>query len=202
MNPTWFIRGKIKNVAKKFSKKQKLTKAIIVSLGIPGLFVPGMILAAILGWNWQRDLVKLVQSGGFRQSREIFPRQAVAKIIKDGDTIELDNGMILRFVGIDAPNRGEPRYEEVTEYVRDLIEGETIYIEYDAYQEDKFGRLLGYVFEKCQTQLGCKDGKRMINWLLVKKGLARVETYKNRRPLKYEKLLRQAEEESLRKSPN
>lgn len=183
-------------MAKKFSKKQKLTRAIIVSLGIPGLFVPGMILAAILGWNWQGDLAKLVQSGGFRQSREIFPHQAVAEIIKDGDTIELDNGMVLRLVGIDTPNRGQSGYKEATEYLKDLIEGETIYIEYDAYQEDQFGRLLGYVFEKCQTQVGCKDGKRMINWLLVKKGLARIETYEDRRPLKYEKLLRQAEEES------
>lgn len=176
---------------KKIKSSSRLTKTILVALGIPSIFIPGLLLASTLGWDWQKDMQKLVSIGDFRQYTKIFPKEAEVVKVLDGDTIELSNGMSLRMVGIDAPNRGEEKYDEVAEYVRELIEGEQVFIEYDAYQTDKFGRALGYVFEKCLNSLGCKDGKRMINWLLVKKGMAKVETYEDRRPLKYEDLLKQ-----------
>src|SRR3989338_4935947 len=48
------------------------------------------------------------------------------------------------------------------------------FLEYDYYQDDKFGRILAYVWENCTSQLGCNNGQRMVNWLLVKKGIAKV----------------------------
>lgn len=169
---------------------KSLTRTLLLSLGIPIIFIPGLILASVLGWNWQKDLAKLKD---FRKAKEIFPTTAVISKVLDGDTLELDNGMTLRLIGIDAPNRGEEKYEEVSEYVRDLIEDEKVEIEYDYYQDDKFGRLLGYVFEKCVSSFGCKNGKRMVNWLLVKKDMAKVVIYEDRRQLKYEKELQEAE---------
>ena len=36
--------------------KEKLTRKFLVGLGIPMVFVPGLILAAVLGWDWEKDL--------------------------------------------------------------------------------------------------------------------------------------------------
>lgn len=174
-------------------KKKTLTHKLLVILGIPTVFVPGLILAATLGWDWQSDLAKLEKEGGYKQSAEVFPEKAVVTEVIDGDTIDIDNGQTVRLVGIDAPNRGEERWEEAKEYLEDLIEGETVSLEYDAYQIDKFGRLLAYVWENCRSNLGCSKGKRMVNWLMIKKKLATVETYEDRRKLKYEELLKSAE---------
>lgn len=87
--------------------------------------------------------------------------------------------------------------EQDSEYLKDLIEGEKVRLEYDYYQDDKFGRILAYVWERCRTSLGCQNGERMVNWLMVKKGLAKVVTYEERRRLKYEDLLLQAEKERV-----
>lgn len=119
----------------------------------------------------------------------------VEKVL-DGDTVELAGGRTVRMVGIDAPNRGEEGWEEAAEYLRDLIEGEKVRLEYDVYQDDKFGRILAYVFEKCKTQIGCQNGERMINWILVRKGLAKVVVYKDRRKLIYQDELFGAEKEA------
>lgn len=174
-------------------RRTSLSKALLVSLGIPSIFFPGLILASILGWDWQKDLGRLTISGGYKQSSAIFPKKAVVVEVVDGDTFEIDNGQTVRMLGIDAPNRGEEGWVEATEYLKDVIEGDTIELEYDYYQDDKFGRILAYVWEDCQSSLGCKDGKRLINWLMVKRKFAKVVTYEDRRSLKYKDLLRNAE---------
>lgn len=174
-------------------KKKTLNRTLLISLGIPSIFVPGLILASLLGWDWEYNLTKLAQSGGYKQSEEIFPNTATVVSVSDGDTIVIDNGQTVRLMGINAPDRGEEKWIEAKEYLQDLIEGEKITLEYDTYQSDQFGRLLGYVWEDCKSSLGCKNDKRLINWLMVKKDLARVENYVDRKKLKYEDILRSAE---------
>jgi len=177
-------------VKAKFKAKSKsLTRQILLALGIPTVFIPGLILASVLGWNWQTDLAQLKERGGYYQSKTIFPQKATVAEVIDGDTIELDSGQTIRLLGINAPDRGEKGYEEAKEYLTDLIDGEPIFLEYDSYQDDKYGRLLAYVFEKCSTSLGCKNGKRLINWVLIKKGYAEVTIYKDRAKLKYQDIL-------------
>ena len=178
---------------KKTPPKKFPSRALLVSLGIPAVFFPGLVLASLLGWNWQDALTKVAAQGGYKQSEEIFPKSAVITKVFDGDTVQLDNGQSLRLTGVSAPDRGQPSYELATEYLRDLIEGEKVEIEYDTYQEDQFGRLLGYVWERCTNTLGCKDGKRMINWVMIKKKLAIYLNYQDRRKLKYDGFLQSAE---------
>jgi endonuclease YncB( thermonuclease family) len=173
-------------------KHQKsLTRTFLVSLGIPTVFIPGLVLASILGWDWKNDLPDLVRSGGYKQSEIIFPTEAKVTKILDGDTFEINNGQTVRMIGINAPNRGEKGYLEAKEYLTDLIAGESIRIEYDYYQDDKFGRILAYVWENCTTHLGCNKGERMINWVLLKKNHAEFVTYKDRRKLKYNDFLKE-----------
>ena len=53
-------------------------------------------------------------------------------------------------------------------------------------------RILAYVWEDCSTQLGCENNKRMINWVMLKKGYADFVTYQDRRALKYKDFLSEA----------
>jgi len=50
-------------------KKKKLvpSRFLLIALGIPSVFIPGLILASILGWNWKNDLAQLKQAGEFKQ---------------------------------------------------------------------------------------------------------------------------------------
>ena len=170
-------------------KKKLLSKNILIAFGIPTVFVPGLILASILGWNWQRDLNNLAQKGGYRESQVIFPKTGQVVQIYDGDTILLNSGQTIRLIGINAPERGEKGFDQAKDYLTDLIDGEEVFLEYDKYQDDKYGRVLAYVFEKCSTSAGCKNGKRMINWVMIKKGYAKTTIYKDRGKLKYQDIL-------------
>ena len=172
--------------------RKSLSRNLLVSLGIPTVFIPGLILASILGWEWQEDLATLYKSGGYKQSEVIFPTEAMVVSVTDGDTFIIDNGQVVRMIGINAPNRGIERHEEASEYLKDLIEGEKIYLEYDYYQDDKFGRILAYVWESCVTQVGCSNDKRMVNWVMLKKGYAEMVTYQDRRALLYKDYLQSA----------
>jgi len=178
-------------MAKK-KKQPALSRILLISLGIPTVFIPGLILASVLGWNWQEDLARLKQTGGFKQSEQIFPGKVKVAKILDGDTFETDQTLTIRMIGIDAPNRGSEGYDEAKEYLADLIGGETVGLEYDYYQDDKYGRILAYVWEDCSTQLGCENSKRMINWVMLEKNYADFVTYQGRRALKYEDFLSEA----------
>ncbi len=69
----------------------------------------------------------------------------VTRII-DGDTIEIEGGYRVRYIGIDTPERGEPYYLEATEANRSLVEGKKVRLEKDVEDKDKYGRLLRYVW--------------------------------------------------------
>ncbi|MCM8830887.1 MAG: thermonuclease family protein [Candidatus Omnitrophica bacterium] len=80
----------------------------------------------------------------------------VVKVI-DGDTIILENGKTLRYIGIDTPEitkrteagfiyQPQPFALEAKEYNKKLVEGKYIGIEFDIEKIDKYGRLLGYCF--------------------------------------------------------
>lgn len=173
-------------------KKKPLTRAMLIAVGIPIIFIPGLMLASLLGWDHEQGLA-MIRATGYKQSPVIFPEKATVVDIRDGDTIEIDNGQVVRLLGINALDRGEERFEEARDYLKDLIEGEEVKLEYDTYQEDKFGRILAYVWEKCKTSIGCADGERLINFVMVKKGFAEVALYADRRKLKYQDLILSAQ---------
>ncbi len=85
--------------------------------------------------------------------------------VVDGDTIDVElKGRVyrVRYIGIDAPERGEPLYEEATQANADLVAGRSVSLEADVREEDRFGRLLRYVHV----------GEIMVNEELVRRGLA------------------------------
>lgn len=75
----------------------------------------------------------------------------VARVI-DGDTIEVDSPkgrQRVRLLRIDAPERGEPGYEEASRALRELLpRGTPVRLEYEGRREDPYGRVLAYVHAK------------------------------------------------------
>jgi micrococcal nuclease len=89
---------------------------------------------------------------------------ATIRAVIDGDTAVLADGRRVRYLGINAPERGELSSAEATDMNRRLTVGKRVRLEWDAVTEDRYGRLLAYVYV---------DGE-MVNARLVEAGLAHV----------------------------
>ena len=60
----------------------------------------------------------------------------------DGDTIELQGGCRVRYLGIDTPERGEYHADEATSRNIELVEGKIVELQSGKRDEDEYGRLL------------------------------------------------------------
>ena len=92
----------------------------------------------------------------------------VVRVI-DGDTLDVliaGTKHRVRLFGVDTPERGERCYEEATERTRELS-GEMVQIEYGPRSEDRYGRLLFYLY----TRTG-----ESIDATLIREGLATAWT--------------------------
>ncbi len=69
----------------------------------------------------------------------------VARVI-DGDTCVLENEERVRYLGINAPEEGDPYFEEATQANSDLVAGKVVRLEPQDPSRDTQGRLLAYVF--------------------------------------------------------
>ena len=74
-----------------------------------------------------------------------FEQGLVTSVI-DGDTIEIDNGMHVRYLGIDTPEVGEPYSDFATSINRQLVEGKKVELQRGNRNKDEYGRLLRYVY--------------------------------------------------------
>lgn len=114
--------------------------------------------------------------------------------VVDGDTIkvELDGSLYtIRYIGIDCPETRDPDSPvewmgpEATEANRRLVGGQTVYLERDVSETDRYGRLLRYVF--------LVDGT-FVNAELVRQGYAQVSTYPP--DVRYESLFLEMQQEA------
>ncbi len=116
----------------------------------------------------------------------------VARVI-DGDTIVLENGERIRYIGIDTPETKHPSKpveyygKEATEANRKLVEDKTVRLEFDAQERDKYGRLLAYVYVDTI----------FVNAELVRQGYAKVSTYPPN--VKYQDVFLELEHEAREK---
>lgn len=103
---------------------------------------------------------------------------AVVTRIVDGDTVEATIGGVpqtIRYIGVDTPESKKPNTPvqcyalEATEVNKALVLGQTVLLERDRTNYDRYGRMLRYVY--------LADG-RMVNEELVKLGAAFAKRYK------------------------
>ncbi len=146
------------------------------------------ILPRLKGTKFENKIKELLENTGKYQSQNIsyFPMKGKVERVVDGDTIVLGNGLIVRYVGITAPENNEPFEKEATEENKKHVEGKFVSLEYDNYKGDKFGRILAYVIV---------DGKN-ISIELARKGLAQVVIYQKKKPFIYAKELLNAQTEA------
>ena len=118
--------------------------------------------------------------------QEIKPNNSTALVSKviDGDSIELQNNIEVRLLGINTPERGQPYYQEATNRLKELVEGKNVIFENDVQDKDQYDRLLRYVF----------SDNLFVNLQLVKEGYATVYIFQPN--TKYETSLRNAENEA------
>src|SRR4030042_4822810 len=64
----------------------------------------------------------------------------------DGDTIVVEGGYHVRYIGIDSPEIDEFFYIEAKQMKAELLDGKKVRLEKDITDSDKYGRLLRYVY--------------------------------------------------------
>lgn len=173
-------------------KNQKLLFSLVIAL-LWTLFVPkdigqekpneAQIAVTEIASNSANTNVKI--------NVENLQKVKVLRVI-DGDTIELENGQKVRYIGIDTPETVDPRRDlqcfgkEASLYNKTLVEGKEIYLEKDISQTDRYGRLLRYIY--------LEENGISINEQLVKEGYAVASSYPP--DIKYQEKLRLTEQEA------
>lgn len=93
---------------------------------------------------------------------------ARVSLVVDGDTIVLDNGDHVRYLGIDTPEEGEPLYWAAKRLNRTLVWRKVVYLEIGEECRDGYGRLLAYVWVKRN------DDWVLVNEEILRRGLAKL----------------------------
>ena len=108
----------------------------------------------------------------------------VTKVI-DGDTIVVEGGEIVRYIGIDTPEKDQECFSrDATSKNEELVGGKLVRLEKDISERDRYQRLLKYVW----------SGDIFVNEYLVRQGYATAVSYPP--DVKYQELFRQAEKEA------
>jgi micrococcal nuclease len=114
----------------------------------------------------------------------------------DGDTIELDGGQKVRYIGIDTPELHDPRKKvecfakEAMEKNKELVEAKEVRLEKDISERDKYNRLLRYVYLPTEAS----PSGEFVNALLVQEGYALASTFPP--DVKYAELFKNLEKEA------
>lgn len=130
-----------------------------------------LVVAALL-WLLRPYLEPLVGQG---EAPEFVPhghQQVTVARVVDGDTLALSDNSRVRLIGVDTPETVKPNHPvepfglEAGAFTREFVGRGEVVLEFDATKQDKYGRLLGYVWV----------GEKMLNEELLRAGLARAET--------------------------
>lgn len=152
---------------KKRSKRNRLIFIILALIVLLALVLfkklyldrPGKLIAGDLELDGPYKVQKVVDGDTFY-------------IKKDGKDVKV------RLIGVDAPESVAPSAsgkentkegEIAAAYLKELIDGKNVYLEYDLDDYDQYGRLLAYVYKS--------DQKTMVQRLLLSDGMATVVTY-------------------------
>lgn len=122
-------------------------------------------------WNFDHQAFSSQMTASTTVATTAKVKAVVAQVL-DGDTVKLEDGTIVRYIGIDAPESeaiwknnayGNAAYERN----RQLVEGKEVLLEYDVESRDPRGRDLAYLYV----------GDKMVNQTLVEEGLVWVAVF-------------------------
>jgi micrococcal nuclease len=103
---------------------------------------------------------------------EFFPRHATVETVLNGDTLLLENGTVIKLIGVTTPDANDP--EEKTrqfgmaaaDYTQAMVEGQEIRIKYYFQRDTAEGRALASVYLVDGT---CLNGE------LIRQGYGRAD---------------------------
>lgn len=144
--------------------------------------MPSRAVALVVGAILTIALVAC-ETDSLRDADEIEQALARAEVVRvvDGDTVivRLDGREErLRYIGIDAPESVTPDQPvdcfgtEASDENRRLVAGQTVFLEADREDRDRFGRLLRYVYVE-----GPGGDLLMVNRLLVEHGFVEAGSF-------------------------
>ena len=135
-------------------------RGLIVAIVMVGLAV------LALGWSADSDTVWGVAGPETPTSAPAKLEDAVATAVVDAQTIEVEGGQSVRFIGIASPTATDCYGREALAHTRELLPpGTPIRLQYDEQRSDDGGRTLAYVYRQ-------KDGL-FVNLALAEAGFAR-----------------------------
>lgn len=151
-------------------------KILIIGAGI---FI--LLIGIAIGYGFK--LNSIAPSGNFAVNipKKIIPGNKngnvndFVKVVRvvDGDTIEIEGGEKVRYIGIDTPEIVDPRKPaqcfgvEASKKNKEIVEGKMVRLEKDVTNKDKYNRLLRYVWLD----------DVLVNLELVKQGFAYSYSY-------------------------
>lgn len=170
-----------------------MVKSSKATLSFKTFLIPILILAAfvlgLLGRNIFSSQIETLPSPSLtaKPANIVLPSPVEGKYkvnrVLDGDTIEIETGERVRYLGIDAPENNESMGITAKEFNEKMVLGKEVQLELDKTKIDNYGRVLAYVW----------IDKKMVNEELLKEGLAKVEIIKGESKLKYNDRLNAAQ---------
>ncbi|MCX6706467.1 MAG: thermonuclease family protein, partial [Candidatus Woesebacteria bacterium] len=149
------------------------------------LLIPGLIILSFIigflgrGLIFNQDKTSATPTSSTKPGNIVLPnpKEGVYKVTRvlDGDTIEIETGEKVRYMGINAPENNERWGMTAKEFNEKMVSGKEVQIELDRLKIDNYGRVLAYVWVD----------KKMVNEELLKEGLAKVLIIKGEAKLKY-----------------
>jgi micrococcal nuclease len=151
----------------------------------------GLILVVVVSKDIQVKIGSYIASFRFQINEIVHPSSPAIKDMAnkldlvrvkyaiDGDTIELESGEKIRYVGMNTPESVHPKKpiecfgHEASAANKKLVEGKYVHLEKDVSDTDKYGRFLRYVFV---YNLPSTTSAIFANAYLVGEGYAQVMT--------------------------
>lgn len=153
-------------------------------------FIIGLVVVLLFtGCANQKNVDNQTNDDGELEFLSSLEETVVTRVV-DGDTIVIESGEKVRFILVNCPESVHSDSSKNTEfgaiasaYTKSILEGETIYLEKDVSNIDRYGRLLRYIY--------LADGT-FFNEQLVKEGYAQLSTFPP--DVKYKDIILDAEQ--------
>lgn len=150
-----------------------------LSLTLLVVFIAGIAVGLLMAYG--QTVRQRTDGRGFGFRLDAGAPQAVAKVI-DGDTVELENGLHVRLLGIDAPELGryvpefEPQGAAARDYLKQKIGAQPVRLEFTEDRIDRHGRLLAHLY--IDPPAGTTGTPVDLSEAMVAAGLARAFDYR------------------------
>lgn len=128
-----------------------------------------LIIVGVSSFVWGENHQKGKSISSPLPSQE-SPEEFVVRKVIDGDTIVLENGEVVRYIGIDTPEitKNSDCYAvESSNKNKELVLGKKVRLEKDISERDRYQRLLRFVYIE----------DIFVNDSLVRQGFAKIYTY-------------------------